>query len=55
MTKVVDSRLKVMGTKKLRVVDTSIFPTIVSANPSLPVYMVAEKTAHHLLKKYQHG
>jgi len=52
MTKVVDSQLQVLGAKNLRVVDTSIFPTIVSANPTLPVYMVAEKIADVLTKKY---
>lgn len=52
MTKVVDSQLRVFGTKGLRVVDTSIFPIIVSANPCLPVYMVAEKTADVLIRQY---
>jgi len=55
MTKVVDSKLRVFGIKRLRVVDASIFPTITSANPCLPVYMVAEKTSDMLCKKYFPG
>jgi len=53
MNTVVDSKLNVKGIKKLRVVDASIFPTIVSANPSLPIYMIAEKTADILIKQYE--
>lgn len=53
MTRVVDSQLRVYGTKGLRVVDASIFPIITSANPCLPTYMVAEKTADLLLKQYK--
>ena len=52
MNTVVDSRLNVKGIKKLRVVDASIFPTIVSANPSLPIYMIAEKTADIIIDQY---
>ncbi|KAJ5605489.1 CAZyme family AA3 [Penicillium lagena] len=42
---VVDSRLKVYGTKNLRVVDASIFPLIPRGNIQTTVYAVAEKAA----------
>ena len=44
-TAVVDDRLRVLGVKKLRVIDASIFPTITSGNINAPVMMVAEKGA----------
>jgi choline dehydrogenase-like flavoprotein len=42
---VVDSKLKVYGTKNLRVVDASIFPLEPSGNIQAVVYAVAEKAA----------
>jgi choline dehydrogenase-like flavoprotein len=42
---VVDSRLKVHGTKNLRVVDASIFPMETLGNIQATVYAVAEKAA----------
>jgi choline dehydrogenase-like flavoprotein len=42
---VVDSRLKVHGTKNLRIVDASIFPMETLGNIQATVYAVAEKAA----------
>ena len=40
---VVDSRLRVVGVKNLRVVDGSVLPRIPSGNINIPIIMVAEK------------
>ena len=47
---VVNSQTQVHGIQGLRVVDSSIFPTIPSGNLNAPTIMVAEKAADMILQ-----
>ena len=46
---VVDSAARVFGVEALRVVDSSIMPTITNGNLNAPTIMLAEKAADHIL------
>jgi len=48
---VVNSDTQVHGIERLRVVDSSIFPTIPNGNLNAPTIMVAEKAADIILGK----
>ncbi|MEJ7728687.1 MAG: GMC oxidoreductase [Polyangiaceae bacterium] len=49
---VVDSRFRVIGTERLRVVDASVFPEIPGTFIALPIFMVAEKAAETILSEH---
>jgi choline dehydrogenase len=48
---VVDSGTRVIGVEALRVVDSSIMPSITTGNLNAPTIMLAEKAADHILGK----
>jgi choline dehydrogenase len=48
---VVDPQTRVIGVEALRVVDSSIMPTITNGNLNAPTIMLAEKAADHILGK----
>jgi choline dehydrogenase-like flavoprotein len=47
---VVDTRLNVRGIGRLRVVDGSVMPTVVSGNTNAAIIMLAEKGADTILE-----
>jgi choline dehydrogenase len=49
VTAVVDSETRVRGLERLRVVDSSIMPTVTTGNLNAPTIMLAEKAADHIL------
>ncbi|XP_031330236.1 glucose dehydrogenase [FAD, quinone]-like isoform X2 [Photinus pyralis] len=50
---VVDPRLRVYGVKRLRVIDTSVIPTTISAHVSAVGYVVGEKGSDLIKEDYQ--
>jgi choline dehydrogenase len=50
---VVDFDFKVHGTKNLRIVDASVFPKIPGHFIAMPIFMIAEKAAEVIHRKYR--
>jgi choline dehydrogenase len=47
---VVDERLRVRGVERLRIVDGSIMPTVVSGNTNAAIVMIGEKGADMIIE-----
>jgi choline dehydrogenase len=54
-TAVVDTRLRVRGVARLRVIDASIMPAITSGNTASPTVMIAEKGAIAVIEDRKRG
>ena len=50
---VVDSKLRVLGVNRLRVVDASIQPLLVNSFPAASIIMTAEKASAEIIKQYR--
>ena len=50
---VVDEQMRVHGVEKLRVIDGSVIPKIISANLNAPIQMIAHRGADYILNKSQ--
>jgi len=50
---VVDSSLKVLGMKGLRVMDLSVMPVIITTNTQAPALMIGEKGSDILLRQWK--
>ncbi|KAA1113483.1 hypothetical protein PGT21_032383 [Puccinia graminis f. sp. tritici] len=49
---VVDPDMRVKGLKNIRIVDASIFPSMISVNPMITVIMIGEKASDLILRDY---
>jgi choline dehydrogenase len=48
---VVDPEMRVIGISGLRVVDSSVMPSITTGNLNAPTIMIGEKAADHILER----
>jgi len=51
----VDSQLRVRGVERLRVIDASVMPTVVSVNTNAATYMIAERGVEMVLSRIEHA